>query len=133
AALAAELRALAGSHRHAVGTTHVEPLLDVLVHGQDIALPLGRPREIPPPAAAVAATRVWTMGVPFRARKRFRGLRFAATDAVWAAGEGKDAEGPIGAILLTLTGRTAVLDRLSGEGAAELRRRAALAALSRTP
>ncbi|MCD9145965.1 hypothetical protein LUZ16_28600, partial [Streptomyces albireticuli] len=123
AALAAELRGMAGSRRHAVGTTPVEPLLDVLVHGQDIALPLGRPREMPPPAAATAATRVWTMGFPFHARKRLHGLRFAATDAVWAAGEGRDVEGPIAAILLALTGRPAGLDRLTGAGTAELRHR----------
>lgn len=123
AALAAELRGMAGSHRHAVGTTPLEPLLDLLVHGQDIALPLGRPREMPPPAAAAAATRVWTMGFPFHARRRLHGLRFAATDAVWAAGEGRDVEGPIASILLALTGRPDGLDRLTGAGTAELRHR----------
>src|SRR5215218_6511384 len=37
-----EIRVMAGSRRLAAGVTHLEPLLDVLVHGQDIAIPLGR-------------------------------------------------------------------------------------------
>ena len=58
---------MAGSRRHAPGITDMEPLLDVLVHGQDIAVPIGRPRTMPLDAAAAAATRVWTLtGGPSR-------------------------------------------------------------------
>jgi uncharacterized protein (TIGR03083 family) len=120
ARLVAELRAMAGSRRRAPGVSHLEPMLDVLVHGQDIALPLGLPRAMPVAAAAAAATRVWTMGWPmsraFRARTRLRGLQLTATDVGWRAGEGRRVEGPIQAVLLLLTGRTAALDRLSGPG-----------------
>jgi uncharacterized protein (TIGR03083 family) len=120
----AEIRAMAGSRRRAPGVSHLEPLLDVLVHGQDIALPLGRPRTMPVDAAAAAATRVWTLPWPmsatFRARTRLRGLRLAATDAEWAVGEGDRVEGPIEALLLLLTGRTVALDRLSGAGVERL-------------
>ncbi|WP_233492501.1 maleylpyruvate isomerase family mycothiol-dependent enzyme [Blastococcus sp. TF02A-30] len=125
AALVAQIRAMAGSRRTAPGVSHLEPLLDVLVHGQDIALPLGRSRPMPVDAAATAATRVWTMPWPmattFSARRRLRGLRLTATDADWAAGDGEPVEGPIEALLLLLTGRTAALDRLTGAGAARLR------------
>src|SRR5689334_6517323 len=76
AVLLAELRGMAGSRRRAPGVSHLEPMLDLLVHGQDIALPLGRVRAMPVAAAAAAATRVWTMGWPlscaFRARARLR-------------------------------------------------------------
>jgi uncharacterized protein (TIGR03083 family) len=120
ARLVAELRAMAGSRRRAPGVSQLEPMLDVLVHGQDIALPLGLPRAMPVAAAAAAATRVWTMGWPmsraFRARTRLRGLQLTATDVGWRAGEGRRVEGPIQAVLLLLTGRTAALDRLSGPG-----------------
>ncbi|MCF6743190.1 maleylpyruvate isomerase family mycothiol-dependent enzyme [Blastococcus sp. KM273128] len=124
--LVAGIRGMAGSRRKAPGISHLEPLLDVLVHGQDIALPLGRPRPMPVDAAVTAATRVWTMPWPmsttFHTRRRLSGLRLVATDADWAAGEGQRVEGPIDALLLLLTGRTAAaVDRLSGPGVPRLR------------
>lgn len=122
--LIAELRAMVGSRRLAPGVSYLEPMLDVLVHGQDIAIPLGLPRRVPVDAAAAAATRVWNMGRPmsraFRARSRLRGLRLVATDADWSVGEGHRVEGSIEALLLLLTGRTAALDRLSGPGVARV-------------
>jgi uncharacterized protein (TIGR03083 family) len=120
----AEIRAMGGSRRRAPGVTHLEPLLDILVHGQDIAIPLGRPRTMPVDAAATAATRVWTMGWPFstafRARTRLRGLELVATDTDWSVGEGAQVEGPVEALLLLLTGRTASVSRLSGTGVGQL-------------
>jgi hypothetical protein len=104
--------------------TRLEPLIDVLVHGQDIALPLGRPRAVPVDAATTAATRVWTVGWPLRtafaARRRLAGLRLVATDVDWSVGEGDEVAGPIDALLLLLTGRTAALGRLAGPGVARL-------------
>lgn len=121
--LVAEIRAMVGSRRRAPFISHLEPMLDVLVHGQDIAVPLGRPRGMPVDAAAAAATRVWTMGWPmsraFRARSRLRGLALTATDAAWSVGEGESVEGPMEALLMLLTGRTAAaLGRLAGPGLA---------------
>jgi uncharacterized protein (TIGR03083 family) len=117
---APRLRAMAGSRRKAPGVSHLEPLIDVLVHGQDIAIPLGRPRPMPARAAAAAADRVWPNLFPWRAERKLGGLRFAATDCSWSAGDGLLVEGPIGAILLLLTGRRAALAQLSGPGAREL-------------
>jgi uncharacterized protein (TIGR03083 family) len=118
--LTAEIRAMAGSRRHAPMVTPLEPLLDVLVHGQDIALPLGRTRTMPIEAATAAATRVWTTGWPlstaFHTRSRLRGLRLVASDTDWAVGKGALVEGPVDALLLLLTGRTAAVHRLSGPG-----------------
>jgi uncharacterized protein (TIGR03083 family) len=121
AQLAGEIRAMVGSRRKAPGITHLEPLLDVLVHGQDIAVPLGRPRAVPVDAAVAAATRVWTTPWPlstaFSCRHRLRGLALVATDADWRAGAGDRVEGPIGALLLLLTGRTAAaVHHLAGPG-----------------
>ena len=117
------LRAMVGSRRTAPGITPLEPLIDVLVHGQDIVVPLGRTRRMPLGAAAAAADRVWSMSFPFHARRRLSGVRLAATDAPWSAGEGSTVTGPIAALLLLLTGRAAALDQLSGAGAAELTHR----------
>ena len=114
------LRAMAGSRRKAPGITDLEPLIDVLVHGQDIALPLNRVRPMPAPAAAAATTRAWSMGRPFHAERKLSGLRLAATDHPWQAGRGLLVEGPIAAILLLITGRPAALPHLSGPGMAAL-------------
>jgi uncharacterized protein (TIGR03083 family) len=120
---ARRLRAMVGSRRTAPFITPMEPLTDVLVHGQDIALPLGRTRLMPVGAAAASAQRVWDTGFPFHARRRLAGLRLAATDVRWTAGSGALVEGPIAALLLLVTGRDAALDQLTGDGARTLRRR----------
>lgn len=118
--LTAEIRAMVGSRGRAPLITPLEPLIDTLVHGQDIALVLGRPRTMPVEAAAAAATRVWTTPWPlsfaFHTRRRLSGLRVVATDTDWSVGAGAQVAGPIEAVLLLLTGRTAALDRLSGPG-----------------
>jgi uncharacterized protein (TIGR03083 family) len=114
--LVADLRAIAGSRRMGLTMKPAEALLDTLAHSQDIALPLGRVYPMPVQASRVAAERVWAMGFPFRARRRLRGFRLAATDLPWARGEGAEVRGPIGALLLLLTGRTAALSQLDGPG-----------------
>jgi hypothetical protein len=102
-------------------SNHRNVLFDVLVHGQDIAIPLGLRLPMPTDAAAESATRVWSMGWPFWAERRLRGLRFVATDLDWSVGSGRYVTGPIGAVLLLFTGRTATAaPLLSGPGAARL-------------
>jgi uncharacterized protein (TIGR03083 family) len=111
------MRGMVGSRRRAPGVTPLEPLLDVLVHGQDIALPLGIDRPMPTLAAVTAANRVWGMGWPFHARRRLAGLRLVATDADWTVGDGAIVEGPIRILLLLVTGRSAAVPQVTGEGA----------------
>ncbi|MED7826211.1 maleylpyruvate isomerase family mycothiol-dependent enzyme [Streptomyces chiangmaiensis] len=103
--IVAELRATVGSRHLAPGTTRREPLIDILVHGQDIALALGREREMPVAAAVDAADRVWTMRFPPRPWPLPR-ARLVATDADWSRGEGEEISGPVSTLLLLLTGRT---------------------------
>jgi uncharacterized protein (TIGR03083 family) len=114
--LTQRLRNMVGSRRHVIGITPLEPLIDILVHGQDIAIPLGRSRPMPAPAAMAAADRVWSMGFPFRARRRLGAVRLVATDADWTRGDGAEISGPIAALLVMLTGRDACNAELSGPG-----------------
>jgi uncharacterized protein (TIGR03083 family) len=115
------IRAMVGSRRKAPVVTPLEPLLDVLVHGQDIAVPLGRERPVPPVPAAAAARRAWDTGFPFRARRRLAGLRLVATDSDLDLGDGARVEGSTGDLLLLVTGRTATAHRLTGDGAGVVR------------
>jgi uncharacterized protein (TIGR03083 family) len=119
--LVAALREHAGSRRLPPVTSYRNILYDTLVHAQDIAIPLHRAHPMPPAAAGVAATRVWTMGWPFWARRRLAGFLLRATDVDWTAGSGpQEVTGPIDALLLLLTGRTAALHRLTGPGVTAL-------------
>ncbi|GAA0743419.1 maleylpyruvate isomerase family mycothiol-dependent enzyme [Dactylosporangium roseum] len=118
--LVGELRRFADSRRLPAVTSYRNILFDVLVHAQDIAVPLGRPLPMQPDAAVVAATRVWGMGWPFWARRRLRGVRLVATDVAWAAGDGLEVTGPIDALLLMTGRREAASARLSGAGVARV-------------
>ncbi|MDH6516405.1 uncharacterized protein (TIGR03083 family) [Streptomyces sp. SAI-135] len=104
AEIVANLRSVIGSRRLAPTTTPHEPLLDLLVHGQDIALALGRERPVPPAAARDAAERVWTMRFPPRPWPLPK-ARLVATDIEWTRGAGEEIRGPIAPLLLLLTGR----------------------------
>jgi uncharacterized protein (TIGR03083 family) len=114
------LRAMIGSRRTVPFVNELEPLLDILVHAQDITQPLRRPWPMPIEAAITAADRVWNMTFPFQARRRLAGYQLIATDTRWRVGSGQPVEGPIAALLLLLTGRPASLTQLSGAGAGEL-------------
>jgi len=123
--LIGELRATVGSRRSNVGLTNLETLIDILVHSQDIAIPLERDLEMATSASATAASRVWSQ-LGTRTGRVFNDIgvqrfRLIGTDAAWCEGDGPEVRGPIGAILLLLTGRLAALPQLTGAGADELR------------
>ena len=103
--ITAALRAMVGGRRRPPGTAVTDPLMDVLVHGQDIAVPLGIERTMPTAQAVVVAERLWTMGFPFNARKRFPNVSFTATDADFSVGDGDVVRGTVQDIVMTLSGR----------------------------
>jgi uncharacterized protein (TIGR03083 family) len=96
---------------------------DILVHAQDIAIPLGIDLPTPPDAGAAAATRIWNLRWPFSfgAKRRLGPFTLTATDADWTIGTGPEIAGSISAILLLLTGRTeAATPLLTGDGVRSL-------------
>ena len=121
----ARIRAMTGSRRHNAFVTPLETLTDILVHGQDIAVPLGLDLTMRAAAGELAATRRWdTRGTWLAAVNRrlpLDGYRLLATDISWTRGQGPEVAGAIGALLLLLTGRDAALEQLTGDGADELR------------
>lgn len=103
--IVATLRGFVGSRRRVAFITDLEPLIDILVHVQDICLPLGIDHPMPPGAAAAAADRVLSTPRPIRRWRPPRGVRLVATDTDWAYGSGPEQRAPMQAHLLTVTGR----------------------------
>lgn len=119
AELVAQLRETAGLDRKFPLAGRLDPLVDVLVHGQDIVRPLGRTRVMPVERVVPALDQVWRS--PFLGlAKRFAGIRFVATDADFSRGEGDhELRGPAGELLLVSTGRPAGLAQLHGPALAD--------------
>lgn len=120
AELIAQLREGAAWTRRAPGAGPLDPLVDTMIHGQDIARPLGRRRAVPTEQAVVALEHV--LRSPFYgSEKRLRGVRLLAIDADWSAGTGtEEVSGPLSDLLLVATGRVAGLAGLTGKGVERL-------------
>jgi uncharacterized protein (TIGR03083 family) len=114
AQIVATLRGYVGSRRRAPIVSEVEPLLDVLVHTQDICVPLDIDHRMPSDAAAAAADRIFTLKGPMRLWDPPRGVRLVATDVDWSHGDGPRVEAPIQDLLLALTGRQALSGATQG-------------------
>jgi uncharacterized protein (TIGR03083 family) len=106
--IVAKLRSFVGSRKRVAFITDLEPLIDILVHNQDICRPLGIDHRMPPEAAAAAADRALATPPPIRRWKPPRGVRLVATDVDWSYGSGDDAPAPMGSHLLFITGRLPV-------------------------
>jgi len=120
----AHLREHAADRRTARVLDTRNALFDVIVHSQDIAVPLGREFPVPAHYSREGLQRVWSMGWPFRAKRRFAGLSLRATDTGWAVGNGPEIAGSALILLLLLTGRSAVaVPSLHGPGLALLETR----------
>ena len=99
------LRGFVGSRRRVAFLSDLEPLIDVLVHTQDVCLPLGIDHPAPLEAAAAAADRVLSTPRPIRRWAPPANVRLVATDIDWARGSGTEVPAPIQEHLLALTGR----------------------------
>ncbi|RBY78635.1 DinB family protein [Blastococcus sp. TF02-09] len=97
-------------------------LTDGMIHQQDIRRPLGLTRTIPAerlvPALRTALFAPTLLGVI-----RVRDVRLVATDIDWAFGRGPELRGTGEAILMTVAGRRAAVDDLSGPGHARVAQR----------
>jgi uncharacterized protein (TIGR03083 family) len=120
--IVALLRQRAGQRGTARSLDPRNSLFDVIVHSQDIALPLGRDFPVPVALTHRGLQRVWEMGWPFNAEKRLGTFSIRATDTDWGVGTGPEVSGPALALLLLLTGRTDAAARdLHGPGVPALK------------
>jgi uncharacterized protein (TIGR03083 family) len=102
------------------------PFADACIHLRDVAIPLGRATS--PPVQDWVRVLDFLMTPRARAagflpRGRLDGLRLSASDAAWSSGDGATVAGTSEALAMSLTGRSALLDDLAGEGAPALRQR----------
>jgi uncharacterized protein (TIGR03083 family) len=98
-------------------------LAEAVIHGQDMARPIGKTVTTSPEALTTVASWVITTTPLLHGKQRSAGLTLRATDADWSAGEGPEVSGPITSIILAVSGRKAALADLSGAGLETLRPR----------
>jgi uncharacterized protein (TIGR03083 family) len=96
---------------------------EVVIHGEDIRRPLGIPRAYPTELLVTVADFFKGSNLLLGSKKRIAGLTLRATDADWSTGTGPEVTGPMISHLLSMTGRPAGLEGLSGDGLATLRAR----------
>jgi uncharacterized protein (TIGR03083 family) len=96
---------------------------ETIVHGEDIFRALGDYRDHPRDHLVAVADFYASSNLLIGAKSRIEGVRLRATDADWTHGSGPEAAGPLVALVMAMTGRTAALDDLTGEGVATLRAR----------
>ena len=119
AELLEQLRSSAESSRRFPGSASLDPLMDLVIHAQDIARPLGLAYSSPAPAVTTCLAHVVGnrfMGAP----ERVAGLRLASTDSSWTHGAGPEVRGPDLDLLLAVSGRPEGLRALTGPGVAVL-------------
>lgn len=98
---------------------------EVVVHGEDIRHPLGLHGNTSPEAVAACLEMYTGANFPVGGKKRIAGLHLVATDTDWTHGAGPEVSGPGLPLMLAMTGRSAGLDALAGDGLATLRSRMA--------
>ncbi|MDT7570023.1 MAG: hypothetical protein QOE05_197 [Actinomycetota bacterium] len=93
---------------------------EVIVHGEDLRRPLGLTTPLDAEAANACLDMYTKASFPVGGKKRIGGLRLVSTDTGWSYGDGPTVTGDAMSLLLSMTGRSAGLDGLSGEGAPAL-------------
>ena len=96
---------------------------EAVIHSADIRRPLGMSREYPEEALTRVADFFKGSNLLIGAKRRIGGLALRATDSDWSTGSGPEVTGPHLSLVLAMTGRSAALADLSGEGLATLRAR----------
>lgn len=96
---------------------------EVVVHGQDIARPLGIALTPDPAAVREAAAFFAAKDFAVKSNKAVRGLRLEADDADFAVGSGPLVRGPLLSLVMAMAGRRDYCADLTGDGVDRLRSR----------
>lgn len=100
------------------------PLSHLVIHAEDIYLPLGANHTINPRSANIVLDQLTSP----RARRSLKpglldGLAFSTSDTGWSFGAGAEVVGSAPALITTMAGRPAAAQELTGSGAAQIRAR----------
>lgn len=118
----AEFSGLVDATNHPPGP--VEAMLgEAIIHSEDIRRPLGIKHDYPTGAVVRVADFFKGSNLLIGAKSRIAGLTLKANDAEWSTGSGPEVTGPILSLVMAMTGRSAALDDLSGDGLETLRGR----------
>ena len=98
---------------------------EVVVHAEDIRRPLGITHRYDPDAVREVADFYKTSNTLIGAKNRIAGLALRAGDQGWSHGSGQTVEGPLLSLVMAMTGRSAYIFDLHGEGVETLRVRCA--------
>ena len=120
--LLGRLRAAAGGRNHPPGPV-AAMLMEVVVHGEDIAYAQGRTLGHSADGLRAAAEFAKNAQPLVHVRTRISGLTLRATDLDWQTGSGPEVRGPLVALLLAMSGRKRALDECTGDGVTILRER----------
>lgn len=101
----------------------VAMLGETIVHAEDIRRPLGIRRDYPIEVVTRVAEYYRGSDLVVLAKGRIGGLRLVATDGPFRTGSGALVSGSTSALAMAMTGRTAYLDDLEGDGVELLRER----------
>jgi uncharacterized protein (TIGR03083 family) len=121
--MVAQTRDTAGVRRAPPGLKPMGVLGEVLTHTSDVSRALGRPLDLPVEHYVMGLDYMKDVQPVLGCKERIAGLHLEATDADWSTGEGPLVTGPAQAMLLAMTGRSAALADLTGDGVAILQSR----------
>ncbi len=102
---------------------HAAWLGEVIVHGQDIARPLGLTLVPDPAALHQVAAFFAAKDFAVNSHRAVKGLALQSSDGDFAAGEGPIVRGPLLSLVMAMAGRGDFCAELEGAGVAELHRR----------
>lgn len=113
--LVREMRETASMRKAPPGPVH-SWLAEAVVHGEDMARPLGLRQAVPAESLITVADFYKRTQLLIGAKKRISGLQLKATDTGWQTGEGPEVSGSTMSLLLAMAGRRPALDDLTGSG-----------------
>lgn len=120
AEIVAKIRSFEGRRVRPPFVSDMEPLTDVMVHTQDICIPLGLDHEPPQDALMASIVRMVALNEGrLRLRPPLRNTRLVATDAEWEHGDGdRVLRGSLKHLLLAVAGRRVAHAHITGDLAA---------------